>query len=152
MKCALASWLLAASVIVFGCSHGASPSDAALEANAGDASGAAGSAGGGGTTNQGGAGSGGGGAGQGGAGGASCGDRRCATGELCRVLLRCGPSGNCASAVPEYQCIAIPAACRGAVKPTCACDGATVGYCSQAELCQCDDSTAFTLSCRCGGA
>jgi hypothetical protein len=36
--------------------------------------------------------------------------------------------------------------------PTCACAAAAIGFCSQAEACQCTDATPSVLSCSCAAA
>jgi hypothetical protein len=130
---------LLALALAVGCSSGGARSVAAIDAPAFDAGRDGGAAS---DLREGGPGD----------GGAACGDRSCGEGELCRVLYLGGGTPGSNATSPSYQCVAIPAACRGAARPTCACDGAKVGYCSQPEGCQCADATPFALTCTCGGA
>jgi hypothetical protein len=52
---------------------------------------------------------------------------------------------------PMSTCVKIPAACAGQALPTCACAGATVGYCSFPEACTCTESASVPqLVCNCG--
>jgi hypothetical protein len=55
-----------------------------------------------------------------------------------------------AGVVKRYACYQLPTACTTG-QPTCACAGAAIPRCSEAEVCSCREGAPGTLSCVCRG-